>query len=74
MNSLIPLDDRLTIEERACVLRPARARIKRLQAELYRLHKLPIRHAAGPIEAAQSELDCTASAVTKLWRQPTRPP
>lgn len=55
---------------KSCLLRAARTELRKLQAELYRLQTLPPRHAAGPIQATEQEIDCLASAISWLWNYP----
>ncbi len=63
------VDDKLTVEERSCLLRAARRRLRTLQAEVHRLEMLPSVHAQAAIEATQTELDCLVRSVSWLWRQ-----
>lgn len=66
--------DELGMDERSCLLRAARIQLSALQSELHRLEDLPAVYAAGPVEAAQSELACLARAVGWLWRHQARGP
>jgi len=59
--------DTLTDEAKACLLRAARAELKRLQAEGYRLAQLSTRYAAGPIAANAAEIDCLSAGISWLW-------
>ena len=64
----------LTVEQRACVLRACREKLRRLQAEHHRLSNLAMRYALGPLEATQQEIDCLSGGITVLWTEATSKP
>lgn len=66
-------DSPLTTEAKACLLRAARRELHRLEAELHRLQMLNRRHAQGPIEATEAEIDCLSGAITWLWNHRSGP-
>jgi len=66
-------DAPLTTEQKACLLRAAREKLRKLEAELYRLQTLNRRHARGPIEATEAEIDCMSGAITWLWNHRSGP-
>lgn len=72
--TLLPGEQPLGADERACLLRAARRQLRALQAELHRLEQLPSIYAMGPVSAAQAELNCLMRAVNWLWVQHARPP
>lgn len=61
----------LGVEAKACMLRELRTGLRKLEAELYRLQNLNRRHARGPIEATEQEIDCLSAGITWLWQIPT---
>jgi len=61
----------LEVEPKSCLLRAARNELRKLEAELYRLQNLNRRHAQGPIEATEAEIDCLSKGITWLWQIPT---
>lgn len=63
----------LTTDAKSCLLRAARAELRKLQAELYRLQTLPPRHMAGPIAATEAEIDCLSHGIAWLWNHRSGP-
>ncbi len=61
-------------EPKSCLLRAARHRFRKLQAQLYRHKELNARHMQGVIEATEAEIDCLAKGITWLWNYRPGPP
>lgn len=62
----------LSVAERACLLRAARASLREMELELDRLHRLIGMGLAGAVETAiviQVQYECLTSAVRWLWQQ-----
>lgn len=62
----------LTVEERACLLRAARAHILKLRDEYHRFEEMAgsgHADAQAPMHSAVTELACTQRAVSKLWQE-----
>lgn len=62
----------LTVEERACLLRAARAHILKLRDEFHRLEEMAgggNADAQAPMHCAVTELACVQRAVAKLWQE-----
>lgn len=62
--------DDLEVEAKSCLLRAARAELRKLRAERYRLTLLPTRYAGGPIAATDSEIDCLSKGISWLFNYP----
>lgn len=62
-------EDKLTIEQRGCLLRAARRQLLSIDDELTRYKGMDARHVQAVIEATEMERDCLDSAISWLWRQ-----
>lgn len=60
--------DKLTNEQRACLLRAARAQLLKLQDEFNRLNQLAGDGNSAAADSAALELNCLQRAIAWLWR------
>lgn len=60
----------LPTNQKACLLRAARAQMLKLGDETRRLEALPARYSISILESARDEEDCLGSAISWLWQMP----
>jgi len=62
--------DRLSTEQRGCLLRAARASLLILENELERFRNLDSRYIQAALDSTQAEIDCLEAGMAWIWRQP----